>query len=99
MGNGFSPTENEIRNMIKNAALSDEEMMKASGGQGEEDTPQKFRVGDRVRRPASPGAGIATIIRIEKDEYFYELGWKYVVEPDNAPGTEGWAYEKMLVLA
>jgi len=99
MGNGFSLTENDIKDLVKNRALSDEEMKNASGGQGSEETPPKFRVGDRVRRPAAPGAGIATIIRIEKDQYFTYLGWKYVVVPDNDPGTEGWAYEKMIVLA
>ncbi len=99
MSNGYSLTKEEIKDMIKNVALSDEEMIKASGGQGGGETPPKFRVGDRVRMPAAPAAGIATVIRIEKDEYFTYMGWKYVVAPDNEPGAEGWAYEKMLVLA
>lgn len=92
-------TDEEIMSMAKNTALSDEETMKASGGQGSGETSPKFRVGDRVRRPNAPAAGIATITRIEKDEYFSELGWKYVVEPDNAPGTEGWVYDFLIVLA
>ena len=99
MSNGFSLTEDEIKNLINNTALSDEEMMKASGGHGDEEAPPKFKVGDRVRMPNAPGAGTATVIRIEKDAYFSFVGWKYVVSPDNEPGNEGWAYEKWLVLA
>ena len=95
----FAQTKEEILEAVKNVVLSDEDMAKASGGTIGEDTPPKFRVGDRVRNAFAPGAGAATVIRIEKDDYYPYLGWKYVVEPDNAPGTEGCGYDKNLIPA
>lgn len=100
---GYNRTKEDILDIVAEKSgrhsqeLSDEELMRVSGGANEDQPSAKFSVGDRVYIADSPETGPATIRKVEG--YFMYIGWVYVVEPDSMPGFQGHMMESELIPA
>ncbi|MBE5824620.1 MAG: hypothetical protein E7308_11190 [Butyrivibrio sp.] len=66
---------NEMKNKVKNRALSDSDMAMATGGNGGSDTTPKYNVGDRVHVSGLEDLGIGEIVSIDEwyGNYFYTI--------------------------
>ena len=66
---------NEMKNKVKNRALSDSDMANVTGGTGEQDAEPKFNVGDQVHVADLEELGIGEIVAVNPfyGLYFYDV--------------------------